>query len=527
MGRASVELFFRAFVCLLALTILATATVSGGPLAAAEGDPPEDAYAKVLAAYHKAMKRPSVESALRAVATLDPNESRSLPELLSVLQKGHWMVRGAAMELLARIEPGPLRDELRLNLVAHDDPWVREGTAYAMSIKPRPGDGDALIGAFDDDSWRVRRTTARALGEIVSRSGVKRLIEALEKETDLRVLVWVRASLRAIVGKDLGRDLRRWKEWWERNKDRPEWKRQGEEVVRKDFDGIPLETITIGGPPPGKAGDPPRKDTRPDLFVLAPFGFTHDWYRPYLDEAAQFVRITYITLPSVSEVTGQTGYGASIPVYPVRRLAKSLDSLRAALGKEQIVLLASGPVGWIAESYALRYPKRVAGLALLNTWIDSQSYAESLMRLSAGGRPTEKWAARVLMNEIPPDRDRREGQRLRRIFLTHKLSDRRDSEAYRLWRDASREHGFVKVPPLKFTKKVRITAPTLFTFPDQQLSLYSGGRSGDLRRIRASFKDPPPVIAEMRDSRGLSHLEDPAEFLRVLEGFLRYARILR
>ena len=82
------------------------------------------------------------------------------------------------------------------------------------------------------------------------------------------------------------------------------------------------------------------------------------------------------------------------------------------------------------------------------------------------------------------------------------------------------------MPPLPFTRHLKIHTPTLFYFPDSEESLYGGGREEDLRRIRASFKKPPPVIAQMRDTRGLSHVEDPAEFLRVLEGFLEHAGIL-
>lgn len=519
---------FAVFLLCATLMTALTSIRAVSPVAAADGDAPgEDAYAKVLEDFRRAMKDPSAESAVRAVRKLDPNESRSLPELVDVLRKGHWLVRGAAMESLARIDAGPLRSELRLQLVTNDDEWVREGIAYAMTIGPRPGDGEALIGAMDDTSWRVRRTAARGLGEIVSRDGAGRLVKALHDEQDLRVSVFVRASLRAIVGKNLGRDVRYWQEWWERNKDRPEWRRQGEEVVRSEFEGIPLETITVGGPPPGEGEAPARTAARPDLFVLAPFGFTHDWYRPYLDEAGQFVRITYVTLPSIREITGQSGYGASIPTYPVHRLAKALDKLRESLGKERVVVLTSGPVCWIAESYALQYPKHVAGMVLVNGWLDSQSYAQALLRLAAGGNGTERWAANILTNQIPPDHDELEGQRLRRIFLTHQLSDRRDGEAYRLWRDAARDDGFVTVPDLKFGKKVRIHAPTLFLFPDPDLSLLSGGRDADLRRIRDAFDDPPPVIAPLRDTKGFGLVEDPAEFLRVLEGFLRFAGVIK
>ncbi len=414
---------------------------------------------------------------------------------------------------------------MRLHLLTHDNAWVREGLAYAMSTGPVPGDGEALVAAADDDDWRVRRTAARALGEIVSREGVARLVRLLVDDEDLRVRVWARASLRGIAGKDQGSDPLRWLEWWERHKDRPEWGRQGEEVVREEFAGVPLETVTIGGPPPPTADDGSTPPPLPELFVLSPFGYDHGWFRPYLDEASAFVRITYVTLPTIQEITGQSGYGRAVPVYPVDKLARALDELRKSKGKERIVIAAAGPVVWIAERYAMRFKDHVAGLVLVNGWLDRQSYAGALARLRADGTASERWATGLLLGEFESEHSPDEGRRLRRIFLTHVLSDRRDSEAWRLWRTSTRDHGFVSVPPLDFDRHTRIETPTLFTFPGD--SPFGGGEPGDLRRIRASFRKPPPVTAVIRDSRGLAHVEDPAEFLRILEGVLRHAGLLR
>ena len=489
------------------------------------GDEPAtaDPYDKVLDDFRKRVETSDVDRAVGAVQLLDPSNERSMPELVRVLKARHWRVRGAGMEALAKIPPGPLRSEMRLELIANPDLLVREGMAFAMAIGPVPGDAEALAPAMDDKEWRVRRTVARALGEIVSHVGVERLVKAIQEEQDLRVLVWVRASLRAIAGADMGRDPRRWREWWERHKDRPEWKRQGDEVKRADFAGVPLETVTVDSPPDSDE-DRKRRESRPDLFVLAPFGWTHDWFRPYLDEANEFVRITYVTLPTVQEVTGSPGFGPSIPVYPVQRLATALDALRAQQGKDRIVVLADGPTAWIAEQYALKYPKHTAGLVLVNGWLDSAAYGQALVRLAARGSGGERWAVAQLMGE--GNNDREEARLLRRIFLTSSLTDGRDSEAFRLWRDASRDHGFAIVPDLAFDRHTRIEIPTCFMFPDPEMQPLSGGTPDDLARIRQSFKKPNPITAVLREDRGFAHVDEPAEFLRVLKGFLASAGIV-
>ncbi len=399
----------------LVLLTLAAAVLAGlapaGRVHAEEGDD-GDPYGDVIAEFRRKVRTPNVEKAMAAVRLLDPANPRSLPELMDVLTANHWMVRGRAMEALSEIPAGPLRAEMRLHLITHEKLWVREGIAYAMALDAQEGDADALVGAMDDTEWRVRRTIARALGEIVSRDGAARLVRALEEEDDLRVVIWVRKSLRGIAGTDMGRDPAAWRAWFERHKDRPEWKKKGEEVKRRDFDGIPLETVTIEAPPTSEA-DRKRRAKLPDLFVLAPFGYDHGWFRPYLDEAAQFLRIHYVKLPTVEELTGKSGYGRDLPRYPVNRLAKALNALRKRMGREKIVILGAGAVGWIAETFALKYPKHTAGLVLVNGWLDSQSYGRALTRLSARGTPAERWVADLLLHKIEPLGTPAQGQRVR------------------------------------------------------------------------------------------------------------------
>lgn len=511
--------------CLAAAGSVAAAAGVAPPGASGAPEDAGDPYSRIVEESRRKLERTDdPDRAVAALELLDPENPLSLPEYLRVLARWHWRVRGAAIDALSTVDAPALRSELRLHLVSHEDPWVREGVAFAMATRPVPGDAEALVAAMDDADWRVRRTVARALGEIVSKEGVGRLVRAVREETDLRVSIWVRASLRAIVREDFGKDPRAWEAWWAAHRDRPEWRRQGEEVLRSEFAGVPLERITIDRAPTTES-ERKARSKRPDLFVLAPFGWTHGWFRPTLDEAAEFVRITYVNLPTVEEVTGQSGFGNSVPTYPVERLAAALDALRAAGGRDRVILLAHGPAAWIAEKYALRYPDRVAGLVLVDGWLDAQAYVEALARAARDGTVPQRRAAATLMS--PGRRDADEARDLRRDFLTASLSDLRESEAWRLWKEAAREHGFAVVPPLVFDRHVRISTPALFYFPDPDVQPMSGGGPDDLRRIRASFRDPTPVMAVVRDGRGLSHVEDPAEFLRVLRGFLEHAGVLR
>jgi pimeloyl-ACP methyl ester carboxylesterase len=122
--------------------------------------------------------------------------------------------------------------------------------------------------------------------------------------------------------------------------------------------------------------------------------------------------------------------------------------------------------------------------------------------------------------------DREEAHLLRRIFLTASIEEPRDSEAFRMWRDAARDHGFATVPDLAFDRHVKVEIPTCFYFPDPDLQPLSGGTDDDLARIRQSFRKPNPITAVMRDGRGFSHVEEPEKFLRILKGFLESAGVL-
>ena len=77
-----------------------------------------------------------------------------------------------------------------------------------------------------------------------------------------------------------------------------------------------------------------------------------------------------------------------------------------------------------------------------------------------------------------------------------------------------------------FDRHTRIEIPTCFYFPDPDVQPFSGGTADDLARIRQSFKKPTPIVAVLRETRGFAHVEEPAEFLRVLKGFLTASGIL-
>jgi pimeloyl-ACP methyl ester carboxylesterase len=463
--------------------------------------------------FQRRWKKTAPEEKASAFRHLDVSTPESLPSLYDGFRFPHWLVRGSAAEAASKIPEGPLRSQARLDLLVHEEALVRGGLAYALALAPLAGDGEALAGGLEDRSAAVRRDCARGLRRLPSRGAIRALVKALGKESDGRVRVWILDTLRAITRGDEGIEPQAWDAWWRIHEKDPEMQPPPEVPPEKrEFAGVRLEVVTVPArrPPPGRH--------RPALFVLAPYGWTHDLFRPWLDPLHETFDVSYIRLPSVRELTGKSGYGDDIPVYPVDRLAKAFEALRRERGAEQVVLLGEGAAAWIAETYALQYPSRTAALLLVNAWIDADSYTAALQRMAAAGSAEEKAVARSLLNIDPSARDEREDRWMARVGLHHELMDPADLLGHRLWTVARDLQGFASVPPIRLDRHTRIEAPALFFFPAG--SPMSGHYEAD--RVRDSF--PKALVAALEDTRGLLWVDRHDEFHRVVRGFVdRYS----
>jgi len=400
----------------------------------------------------------------------------------------------------------------RLDLLTHESALVREGIALAFLLSPETGDAEALSEALTDSDPMVRMTAARALAGIVSRESLGALIGAMRKEPESQVAVLIADTLRKLTGQNLGRNPDAWHRWWEANKDSKALQGLEEEVKRRKLGGIPLETVTVA---PRARAPGEKEKPRLDFLVLAPFGFTHGIYRPWLDEVTKYGRITYVKLPRISELTGSDGYGAGVPEYPVGRLVKALEGLRKELGKEQVVIVAEGASGWIAQRYALTYPKRTAALVIVNGYVDSLSYAAALFRQKRSPVPGERWVAECLTNPGSHPHDRATYDRISRITLTSRLADARDSRGFLLWRNARDPQGFASVPDISYHPRMKIETPAVFFFGVR----HRASGLPEAERIRQHWRNH--IIAPLQESRGFGYVSEYDEFYRILEGFLR------
>jgi HEAT repeat protein len=114
--------------------------------------------------------------------------------LIAALHDDSWGVRGVAAGALADIGDAravdPLGDTLR-----DADLGVREAAADALVRIGTPA-FEPLAAALQDESWDVRRTAARALGQIRDTRAVGPLVAALRDPIDS----WLRSNAAAALG---------------------------------------------------------------------------------------------------------------------------------------------------------------------------------------------------------------------------------------------------------------------------------------------------------------------------------------
>src|SRR5688572_20463224 len=120
------------------LACVVAAAAFGGP---ARADDRAEQPPVPLEEFRRLFRRPSPEDKAAAFRRLDPASPDALPLLYDGLRFPHWLVRGAAAERLARLADGPLRSQVRLDLLSHEETPVRGGIAYAFSIAAVAGDG--------------------------------------------------------------------------------------------------------------------------------------------------------------------------------------------------------------------------------------------------------------------------------------------------------------------------------------------------------------------------------------------------
>jgi pimeloyl-ACP methyl ester carboxylesterase len=438
-------------------------------------------------------------------------QAGELDALFEQADSQHWKARWGAVHRLAR-QPDAVAGLLRRALIAEPRPRVREAVAWACLLDAQLGDATLLgIALRRDPVPGVRRAAARALVHFKDRRAVTALVEALAKESDTRTRLFIVQTLRSLTPAPCLLDAAAWTEWWRKNERDPRFLPADERARKGEYEGIVLETRTVAPVrPKGSSRRPP-----PHLLVLPGFGWTTAVYGPYLLPLRARAAMTWVTLPTVQQLTGRSGYGSDVPTYPVDRLVRALDKFRSSLQLKRFIVLGSGASGWIAMRYAQRFPQRCAGLVLIDTALDKTAYAECLRRAAARGDKGERFTAKTLLHENSAPFNETTLTRLHVLGLERGFDDPADLEIGDLFFHAREPQGFATVPEIKWGKRAELDVPALFLYSGS--SSFSGHRDAD--RIRKHF--PRSLVAPARHARAMPFVETNARFHEIVEVFLK------
>lgn len=107
----------------------------------------------------------------------------------------------------------------------------------------------------------------------------------------------------------------------------------------------------------------------PVIFLHGGLGFDHQYFRPFLNPLADSAKVVFYDHLG----HGKSDRPANFADLTFARLSSDCDALATALGFDKFVLVGHSYGGFIALDFALRYPRRLAGLVLACTAPDLTS----------------------------------------------------------------------------------------------------------------------------------------------------------
>lgn len=427
---------------------------------------------------------------------------------LAAAASNRWEERWAAVKGLARTSD---QKRLRVALLRDERPRVREAIAWACLLEPELGDATLLgLALKGDREPAVRRAAARALVHFRDRRAVSALVAALAVESDRRARLLIVETLRALTPAPCLLDAGAWAEWWRANESDPRFEPADEATRKGTYEGVVLETKTTAAVP-GRGGE-----VRPPIHVLVlpQFGWSTAAFGPYLLPLRERATLTWVGLPTVQELTGKSGLGGDLPLYPVDRLARALEKFRESHGIDRCLILAEGASGWFAMRYAQLYPARCSALVLIDTALDKVAYGEALRRGAARGNAAEKWIAKTLLHENNVPLNESTLDRMQALGLAQAFHDGADLEIGSMFEGARVPQGFATVPDLVWGKRAQLDLPALFLY--SAASVCSGHH--DMMRIGEHF--PRSLVAPLKEARARPFIEANAQFHDVIAAFL-------
>lgn len=251
----------------------------------------------------------------------------------------------------------------------------------------------------------------------------------------------------------------------------------------------------------------------PSLVMHGGLGVDHTYLHPWLDPLGDVMRLVYYD----HRGNGRSGR-PPLETLTHDSFAADADALRAFLGFDNIAVLGHSYGGFIALEYALRYPKRLSHLILVDT-APAFTHVEEIMANARRKGATEEM---LEILEAPNPTDDKEMQRAMQVINPLYFGNFNADVANRLfehveWSASAGARNDVLLPEYNIISRLEeIRAPTLilvgrddFICPPSQAEIMHRG-----------IRDSALFIFE--NSGHMPYIEEPDLFFQVVRDWLRH-----
>src|ERR1700677_1552138 len=249
----------------------------------------------------------------------------------------------------------------------------------------------------------------------------------------------------------------------------------------------------------------------PVIFMHGGLGFDHQYFRPFVDPLADAAQVVYYDHLGHGKSDRPTDFSE----ITLERLSSDCDALATALGFDKFVLVGHSYGGFIALDFALRYPRRLAGLVLACTAPD----LTSRMRDPLGGTAEQQAALHRLFTG-PNATDaalRANWSAALPLYYNHAAPPAgvaADVDSRTIYSAAGSLRGSQILAGFDVVSKLpTIASPTLVQYGAGDI-----WRFGDNERLAKNI--PGAKLTYFADSGHWPFQEEPAAYLAAMRGFL-------
>lgn len=183
-------------------------------------------------------------------------------DLERLLKEGDFLVKYRAIEALGSIG-NPASVPAVASFLKDGEPELRIAAVDALARMRADDAAPQVVAALQDREWRVRAAAIRALATLRTKDALEPLVKIASGDEG-RLVDDACQTLKALSGRDFGREYATWKTWYEREAKDPAYKLPTADEIAK------IEARKLEAPKAGETGVIPARKITEFLGVTTP-----------------------------------------------------------------------------------------------------------------------------------------------------------------------------------------------------------------------------------------------------------------